>query len=253
MPDPNAPRLGDTPATVLNSAACAMVAQDANLAQDRRTMATFADGISGAITDILARLPAAYPELCKADFFIELASLAFCETDGMANHDSRINQAVTTLEAMGRWLGRDGLHNIRSKRSIAQQLFEIYRSIRSRVPKRVFLSRWYPTDADGPEKTKADLRKQMIDRTLADLRLEGIDLALDDPGTETGGTFAIHQEMYDALARNDIILVDLSGVRPNVCIEAGYAARALRAGKADRDVSGNGSDREQSQMGQTAV
>jgi len=29
--------------------------------------------------------------------------------------------------------------------------------------------------------------------------------------------------MYDALKRNDIILVDLSGVRPNVCVEAGYA------------------------------
>ena len=78
-------------------------------------------------------------------------------------------------------------------------------------------------DADGNERTKADLRKQGIEQALAELRADGIDLALDDPGTELGGTFGIHKEMYDALSRNDIILIDLSGVRPNVCIEAGYA------------------------------
>ncbi len=100
-----------------------------------------------------------------------------------------------------------------------------------RVPKRIFLSRWYPVAADGKEKTKADLRKQMIDQTLDELRGEGIDLALDDPGTEVGGTFGIHEEMYEALARNDIILVDLSGVRPNVCIEAGYALKHLERGR----------------------
>jgi hypothetical protein len=37
--------------------------------------------------------------------------------------------------------------------------------------------------------------------------------------------------MYDALSRNDIILVDLSGVRPNVCIEAGYALKHLERGR----------------------
>ncbi|MBI4447320.1 MAG: hypothetical protein HY645_15615 [Acidobacteria bacterium] len=231
MPPAQRERLGDTPATVLNLAANAMVTQDAALSENRQTMATFADGLSGALTDILARLPAAYPELCRADFFIELASLAWGETDQTAAYNARIDQAVATLEAMGRWVGKDGLHNIRSRRSIAQQLFEIYRTVRARIPKRVFLSRWYPTDDDGNEKTKADLRKQGIERALDDLRAEEIDLALDDPGTQTGGTFAIHQEMYNALARNDIILVDLSGVRPNVCIEAGYALKHYERGR----------------------
>jgi hypothetical protein len=231
MPTAQRSRLGQTPATVLNSAATAMVGRDTVLSKNRQTMGTFADGLAGAITDILARLPAAYPELCKADFFIELASLAWGETDPIAAHDARINQAVGTLEAMGRWLGNDGLHRIGSKRSIAQQLFEIYRSVRSRIPKRVFLSRWYPEDADGDEKRKADLRKQGVTQTLNELRNEAINLALDDPGTETGGTFGIHKEMYDALARNDIILVDLSGVRPNVCVEAGFALKYLERGR----------------------
>jgi nucleoside 2-deoxyribosyltransferase len=31
--------------------------------------------------------------------------------------------------------------------------------------------------------------------------------------------------MYEAIASADIILVDLTGVRPNVCVEAGYALR----------------------------
>lgn len=231
MPQLQRGKLGTTPATVLNSAATAMVGQTAGLLHDRLTMVAFSDGLAGAITEILARLPASHPEICKADYFIELASLAWGETDSTADHQTRVNQAVATLEAMARWLDRDGLHNIQGKRSIAQQLFEIFRSVRLRVPKRVFLSRWYPVDADGPELTKANLRLQAIGITLDALRAEGIDLALDDPGTEAGGTFLIHQEMYDALARNDIILVDLSGVRPNVCIEAGYALKHLQRGR----------------------
>jgi len=31
--------------------------------------------------------------------------------------------------------------------------------------------------------------------------------------------------MYEAIESSDIILVDLTGVRPNVCVEAGFALR----------------------------
>jgi hypothetical protein len=44
-------------------------------------------------------------------------------------------------------------------------------------------------------------------------------------GTQTGSTFPIHARMYEAIASADIILIDLTGVRPNVCVEAGYALR----------------------------
>jgi hypothetical protein len=44
-------------------------------------------------------------------------------------------------------------------------------------------------------------------------------------GTQKGGTFPIHSEMYDAISSADIIVIDLSRVRPNVCVEAGFALR----------------------------
>jgi hypothetical protein len=223
MPRPQRERLGPTPATVLHLAAKAMIAEDTNLAQTRATAEAFAGELCGALSDILTRLHAFHPDFCKADFFIELAALAWKETDAEHGHDQRVNEAVRTLEAMGRWLGRDGLHRLQTRRSLAQQIFEIFCTVRSRVPKRIFLSRWYPTDADGDEKRKADLRLREIKQAIKDLVEEGIVLALDDPGTETGATFPIHQKMYEALAANDIVLVDLSGVRPNVSIEAGYA------------------------------
>ena len=44
-------------------------------------------------------------------------------------------------------------------------------------------------------------------------------------GTEEGGTFPIHPKMYEAIASADIIICDLTGQRPNVFIEAGYALK----------------------------
>jgi hypothetical protein len=231
MPAIKRERLGATPATVLNSAARAIIAAKPALADNREATRAFADDLCGAIDDILARLPSVHPEFCKAEFFIELASLAWNETSEGLGHDHRINEAVKTLDAMGNWLGRDGFHRIETKRSMAEQLFEIFRAVRNRIPTRIFLSRWYPVDADGDELRKAIRRKDMIERALGDLKGENINLALDDPGTSTGGTFPIHKEMYDAIANDEIILVDLSGVRPNVCIEAGYALDYHKKGR----------------------
>jgi methyl coenzyme M reductase subunit C len=44
-------------------------------------------------------------------------------------------------------------------------------------------------------------------------------------GTQKGGTFPIHPKMYEAISSADIILIDLTGIRPNVCVEAGFALR----------------------------
>lgn len=230
LADPQRQRLGESPATVLSAAANAMVNADPNLKADKATLEGFAEELYAALTDVLARMPASVPELCKADFFVELASMAWRDS-GNGTHEERIARTSATLEGIARWLGRDGLNQLHGKQSLAQQLFELYRSVRNRIPKRIFLARWYPTDADGEEKGKADLRLDMIRRALDDLRGEGIDLALDDPGTQVGGTFPIHQEMYEALGRNDIILTDLSGVRPNVCVEAGYALERHHSGR----------------------
>ncbi|EDZ42992.1 conserved hypothetical protein [Rhodobacteraceae bacterium HTCC2083] len=55
------------------------------------------------------------------------------------------------------------------------------------------------------------------------LATHDIGLELVDMGTEEGGTFPIHTKMYEAIASSDIIICDLTGHRPNVFIEAGYA------------------------------
>jgi hypothetical protein len=232
LPAPQLQRLGATPATVIFDSARAMLAAKPDLKENRAGMADFATDLCAAVNEILARLPSTMPALCRADFFLELASLAWGEAKG-EDHNERVNAAVRTLESLGRWLGRDGLQGIQEdgKRSLAEQLFELHRAVCDRIPKRIFLARWYPQARDGEELHKANLRKQMIDRSLDDLRAQDIELALDDPGTRAGSTFPIHKMMYDAIARNDIILVDLSGVRPNVCVEAGYALDHHKRGR----------------------
>jgi len=226
MPAVQRERLGTTPATVLNSAASALVNKNAQLSQDRTDMVQYADDLSGAITDILGRLPPSHPELCKADFFIELASLAWSDTDSSLGPDTRISQAIATLEGIGRWLGRDGMHRIQSKRSIAQQLREIFRSLQSRIPKKAFLARWYPTDADGAENTRAALRLAELTKLTHELGLELIDM-----GTREGGTYQIPPAMYNAIDTSDIMLADLTGIRPNVMIEVGFALRGHSNGR----------------------
>jgi hypothetical protein len=73
---------------------------------------------------------------------------------------------------------------------------------------------------------KANLRLQQLRQTLANLQQQqGVALELIDMGTEEGGTFPIHSRMYEAIASSDIIICDLTGQRPNVYVEAGYALK----------------------------
>jgi hypothetical protein len=96
-----------------------------------------------------------------------------------------------------------------------------------RIPKRVFLARWYPTqDAPDDAHNKANLRLQQLRQTLLNIQQQhGASLELIDMGTEEGGTFPIHSRMYEAISSSDIIVCDLTGHRPNVYVEAGYALK----------------------------
>src|ERR1700730_3834565 len=79
---------------------------------------------------------------------------------------------------------------------------------------------------EGEEYQTAKLRLKQIQQALKEIENEeGVHLELVDMGTQTGATFPIHAKMYDAIASADIILIDLTGMRPNVCVEAGFALR----------------------------
>ncbi|MYL10549.1 MAG: hypothetical protein F4010_00010 [Cenarchaeum sp. SB0669_bin_11] len=112
-----------------------------------------------------------------------------------------------------------------SPQSPVEVLLATYEAARWKIPQRVFLARWYPPE-DAPDGAhyKAKLRLEQIQRTLDDIRQRhDLDLELIDLGTEQGGTFAIHSRMYEAIQASDIVVCDLTGERPNVYVEAGYA------------------------------
>lgn len=70
------------------------------------------------------------------------------------------------------------------------------------------------------------MRLQQLRETLKALEREhGIRLELIDMGTKKGGTFPIHPRMYEAITSSDIIICDLTGQRPNVFVETGYALK----------------------------
>lgn len=231
LPKPAQDRLGSNPLTSLGTAARGMLEMDHAIASDRPALQTFATDLFGALNDILTRLSDAQPELCNAEFFLELAARVWKESKG-STHDERVNATIAKLEKLAVWLGRDGLVKLKGSQSLSQQLLEIYSTVQNRVPKKVFIARWYPSAADGIHLASANLRLEQINRTLQDIEQEQhVHLDLIDMGTQTGGTFLIHPEMYDAISSSDIILIDLSGVRPNVCIEAGYALKHHEKGR----------------------
>ncbi len=232
LPEPQKRRLGDTPLTTINAAARALVGGPGGLKQDRATLKAFADELHGALVDVLARMPASAPELCKARFFVELASLVWT-TSGGADQDSRVADTTATLDGMARWLGQDGLEQLDDRESLARQLLDLYTAISARCPRRVFLARWYPGGEDTEEVcAKAKQRLQAVKRAIKQVKDEhGVGLELIDLGSEKGGTKLIPAAIAEGLEASDVVVVDLYGVRPNVCIEAGYALANHSASK----------------------
>ncbi len=231
LPMPAQDRLGSNPLTSLGTAARGMLEMDSAIVSDRPALQTFANDLFSALNDILTILSANQPELCNAEFFLELAARVWKESKG-STHDERVNASIVKLEKLATWLGRDGLVKLKGNQSLSQQLLEIYGTVQNRIPKKVFLARWYPTAADGIHLANANLRLEHINRTLQEIeREQHKHLDLIDMGTQTGGTFLIHPEMYNAISSSDIILIDLTEVRPNVCIEAGYALKHHEKGR----------------------
>ena len=226
LPEPARQRFGERPLTALWESARNLIAMDTAIAQDRQTLTDFAANLFAGLSDITTRLTVDHPSLCGTYGFFELAARVWREAQGV-DHEQKVRWTVEYLDRIGHWLGSQGITNLLNPLSPAEQLLETFKAAQSRIPKRVFLARWYPPqDAPHDAHNKAELRLQQLRQTLTNIQQQhGIGLELIDMGTEEGGTFPIHSRMYEAIASSDIILCDLTGHRPNVYVEAGYALK----------------------------
>ena len=226
LPNPARHRFGDRPLTALWESARNLIAMDAAIAQDRQALTNFAQDLFAALADISTRLTLNFPSLCRTYGFFELAARVWREAQG-DDHEAKVRWTISYLDRIGNWLGSQGITNMLNPLSAAQQLLETFKAAQTRIPKRVFLARWYPAqDAPDGSHNKANLRLQQLRQTLAGIQQQhGLALELIDMGTEEGGTFPIHSKMYEAIASSDIIICDLTGHRPNVYVEAGYALK----------------------------
>lgn len=221
-------RFGERPLTALWESARNLIAMDETIAQDRQTLTTFADNLFAALADIATLLTVNHPSLCGTYAFFELAARVWREAVGN-DHEQKVRWSVDFLDRIGHWLGGQGITNLLDPLSPAEQLLKTFKAAQSRIPMRVFLARWYPPpDAPNDAHNRAGLRLQQLQQTLANIQqqhgqaLELIDMAT----TEEGGTFLIHKRMYEAIASSEIIICDLTGHRPNVFVEAGYALKS---------------------------
>jgi hypothetical protein len=225
-PEPAQSRLGRRPLTSLSCAVREVIEMDTEVVKSLPALRKYSKELLSALDDIVTRLEPKHPALCKADFFIELAARVWKMMQDKGSHQDRVNATITFLELLSAWLGSDGWVNLKEHKSLSEQVLDIYNAVRMRIPKRVFLARWYPKPADGDDCEMAKLRLKQVKQTLKEIDREmGTQLELVDMGTQTGSTFPIHTKMYDAIASADIILIDLTGARPNVCVEAGFALR----------------------------
>lgn len=226
LPAPTRAKFGERPLTALWESARNLIAMDPTIAQDRATLTEFAATLFAGLSEISVQLTVNHPSLCRTYGFFELAARVWQETAG-DTHEEKVQGSVAVLDRLGHWLGGQGITNLLNRLSPAEQLLETFKAAQNRIPKRVFLARWYPPqDAANGAYNKATLRLEQLHQTLANiLATHGIALELIDMGTEEGGTFPIHTKMYEAIASADIIICDLTGQRPNVFIEAGFALK----------------------------
>jgi len=221
-------RFGERPLTALWESARNLIAMDETIAHDRQTLTAFADDLFAALADIVTLLTVNHPSLCSTYGFFELAARVWRDAVGN-NHGQKVHWSVDYLDRIGHWLGNQGITSLLNPLSPAEQLLSTFKAAQTHIPKRVFLARWYPSQQKGASEndvTKATLRLQQLQQTLTNFKQQhGVDLELIDMGTQDGGTFLIHNRMYEAIASSDIIICDLTGKRANVYVEAGYALK----------------------------
>ena len=232
LTEPARQRFGERPLTALWESGRNLIAMDAAIAEDRDALVKFANDLFAALSDIVTKLTDEQPSLCGTHGFFELAARVWRKAEG-ADHERKVSWTVEYLDRLGSWLGKQGITNLLDQQSPVKLLLDTFEAAQSHIPKRIFLARWYPAEeAPRGAHRKAQLRLDQLQQTLSNIRQQhSIELALIDMGTKEGGTFPIHDKMYEAIASSDIILCDLTGQRPNVFVEAGYALKHHESGR----------------------
>ena len=129
-------------------------------------MTTFSEDLFAGLSDISTRLTVNYPSMCRTYGFFELAARVWRDADG-EDHESKVRWCVEYLDRIGHWLGAEGITNLLNPLSPAQQLLETFRAAQNKIPKRIFLARWYPpNDAPNDAYNKANLRLQQLQEVL---------------------------------------------------------------------------------------
>src|ERR1051325_10008692 len=223
LPEPARSRLGSRPLSSLSTAARELLQAYPTKKADLAALEAFANEVVGALADLCARLGGGTADICGTEYFVELAGHVWMEAPG-TRHADKLRHSEKRLQQLAGWLGHDGLRGLQSNRPLGRQLLDIFAAVEKRTPKNLFLARWYPMPAQGVALQRAQFRLEQIRSTLDDLkRNHDVRLNLIDMGTHSALVTPIHAEMYNAIKTADIILCDLSGSRPNVCVEIGYA------------------------------
>ena len=121
-----------------------------------------------------------------------------------------------------KWINKNNIGSV--EKLHIDDVISIYNSVYDNLPKKVFLARWYPESGDALE--EANGRLTVVKRIVAELGLELVDL-----GSRGGGTYSIRELIDKEIPASDIFIADLTGNRPNVMAEVGYALSHLNVGR----------------------
>ena len=117
------------------------------------------------------------------------------------------------------WITKNDFSTI--KKIDVGEIILIFDEVYKKIPKQLFLARWYPKD--GEEKRKADAKYEAMRQIAERLNLKLIDLE-----HMSGGTFSIRDMIDKELPPSDIFVADLTGASPNVMIEIGMALHHIK-------------------------
>ena len=233
-------QLGVHPVVGAHRVARLLMNWEPTLFESRVEARDFAPKFADALTIVIRNsLGPADALLRSMPFFLEFAALPLlhCWPEDKRLTDISTSDAQPLLcnfwewARPALWIGDDWELNhaeitLRLQRNPpdAHQLWRLYQAALARVPRRLFLARWNPgDDTVSLDARRAGYRLKSIHQTIENLKVKGIYLELIDIDSQKRGTYPIALEIWNQISACDLMLIDLTGERLNVMIEAGYA------------------------------